>query len=285
MKVAEVLQDEQDRLMPMPKPFDGYVELLVRVTSIALIHLERNRYSVPTEHANSMVSVRVCHGQIAVAADGVRVASHARSFDRSQTLYDWHHYISLAQRKPGGLRNGAPFEDMPGPLEQLQVILLRRLGGDAVMAQVLAAVPIHGLDAVLVSVELALEAGKFSGEHVLNVLARLKGNTVPNNLGDTLARELAQGWPLQLQEEPQANVARYDGLRALRTDTNIDVNTHRQIGEVVGARWSPCRECPNHRPIEIAQPARHGGQLHRGVSPGAAHRVQSGIVHAAAHQR
>ena len=233
MKVAEVLQDEQARLMPCPRPFDGYVELLVRVTSTALIHLERNRYSVPTEHANSMVSVRVYHDQIAVVADGTRVASHTRSFDRSQTLYDWQHYISLVQRKPGGLRNGAPFEDMPEPLKQLQAILLRRIGGDAVMAQVLAAVPIHGLEAVLVAVELALEAGKPSGEHVLNVLARLKGNTVPNNLSDTLARELAQGWPLRLQEEPQANVARYDGLRMRQADSQIDRVVGGGIGEVM----------------------------------------------------
>ena len=102
---------------------------------------------------------------------------------------------------------------MPEPLRQLQAILLRRTGGDSIMAQVLAAVPIHGLEAVMVAVELALEAGKPSGEHVLNVLARLKGNAVPANLGDTLAREWAPGWPLQLREEPLANVDRYDGLR------------------------------------------------------------------------
>ena len=99
------------------------------------------------------------------------------------------------------------------------------------MAQVLAAVPVHGLEAVLVAVELALEAGKPSGEHVLNVLARLKGNTAPNNLGDTLARELAQGWPLRLQEEPQANVARYDGLRTHLVDSQVNV----QIEPVISA--------------------------------------------------
>lgn len=33
MKVADVLQDEQLRLMPNPKPFDGYVEVLARVSS------------------------------------------------------------------------------------------------------------------------------------------------------------------------------------------------------------------------------------------------------------
>ena len=213
LKVADVLQDEQSRLMPVPKPFDGYVELMVRVTSTALIHLERNRYSLPTEHANSAVSVRMYHDHIAVVADGTRVASHSRSFERSQTFYDWQHYISLVERKPGGLRNGAPFALMPDALKQLQAILLRRSGGDSVMAQVLAAVPIHGLDAVLVAVELALEAGKPSGEHVLNVLARLKSNTAPANLGDALAAELKQSWPLQLREEPLANVDRYDDLR------------------------------------------------------------------------
>ena len=131
---------------------------------------------------------------------------------------------------------------MPEPLKQLQAILLRRAGGDSIMAQVLAAVPIHGLEAVLVALELALEAGKPSGEHVLNVLARLKGNTAPNNLSETLARKLAQGWPLRLQEEPQANVARYDGLRTLHTQTDrhtthtdTQTGTHAQAGEGVGA--------------------------------------------------
>ena len=221
MKVAEVLQDEQAQLMPCPRPFDGYVEVLARVTSTALIHLERNRYSVPTEHANSAVSARLYFNRIEVVVDGVRVASHARSFDRSQTLYDWQHYISLVQSKPGGLRNGAPFEEMPAPLKQLQAILLRRVGGDAVMAQVLAAVPIHGLEHVLVAVELALESGKPSGEHVLNVLARLNCNAnhasnLSDSLASELANELAQGWPLQLREQPLANVDRYDDLRGQR---------------------------------------------------------------------
>ena len=161
-------------------------------------------------------------GHIEVVADGAKVARHSRSFDRSQTFYDWQHYIGLVERKPGGLRNGAPFEDMPGPLKQLQAILLRRIGGDAVMAQVLAAVPIHGLEPVLVAAELALEAGKPSGEHVLNVLARLKGGAAPTNLHEALASELASGWPLQLREEPLANLDRYDGLRVLNAPAHAN---------------------------------------------------------------
>ena len=70
----------------------------------------------------------------------------------------------------------------------------------------------HGLHAVLVAAELALKSGKPSGEHVLNVLARLKSNTPAANLGEAMAAELAH-LPLKLRIEPAANVARYDSLR------------------------------------------------------------------------
>ena len=104
----------------------------------------------------------------------MKVARHVRCFDRHQTFYDWQHYIALVQ-KPGALRNGAPFLTMPPALQLLQRHLLPTSGGDRVMAQVLSSIPLHGLDSVLVAVECALESGRPSGEHVLNVLATTQG--------------------------------------------------------------------------------------------------------------
>jgi transposase len=222
MKVAEVLQDEQTQLMAVPRAFDGYTELLARVSSTGLIHLERNRYSVPTEHVHSAVSVRLYHDRIAIVAEGAVVAQHARSFERSQTHYDWQHYIALVERKPGGLRNGAPFEHMPDAFKRLQTLLLRKAGGDAIMAQVLAAVPTHGLPAVQVAVELALEAGKPSGEHVLNVLARLKcaSPSASANLREAMAVQLAPV-SLKLRTQPLADVQRYDALRQAHAGNEV----------------------------------------------------------------
>ena len=48
----------------------------------------------------------------------------------------------LVQRKPGALRNGAPFADLPNPLRLLKRGLRRHSNGDRIMTQVLAAVPI-----------------------------------------------------------------------------------------------------------------------------------------------
>lgn len=54
------------------------------------------------------------------------------------------------------------------------------------MAQVLGAVPQHGLDAVLVAVELVLESGRPSAEHVLNLLARLREGPPPAPVATSL---------------------------------------------------------------------------------------------------
>ena len=205
MSIADVYQDERLRLMPNPRPFDGYIEHPARVSSTSLISFQRNRYSVPCEWVNAMVSVRVYHDHLMVVSPEGEFSRLKRCFERDQTIYDWTHYIALIERKPGALRNGAPFRTMPEPLRQLQDQLLRHPGGDRVMAQVLNAVTLHGLEAVLVAAELALQSGRVSAEHVLNVLSRLKEQTRSNEPVHT---------HLNLSRPSQANVDRYDRLRS-----------------------------------------------------------------------
>ena len=201
--VLEMLEQERPEMMPMPTVFDGYIEKSAKVSSTCLVSVQRNRYSVPCELAGQRVSTRLYPAQVVVVSGESVVASHARVADQGHTVYDWQHYIDLVQRKPGALRNGAPFADMPAPLKQLKLGLLRHPGGDKVMAQVLAAVPISGLEAVLVAVELVVESGALSTEHVLNVLARLNASPRPATVETTL----------QLEEAPLANTGRYDSLR------------------------------------------------------------------------
>ena len=118
--VAEMWELEKTHLMAMPAPFDGYVERLARVSSTCLVAAARNRYSVPCEWAGHIVSTRVYPERIDVAAADAIVASHARLPGSGQTSYDWQHYIDLVQRKPGALRNGTPFLDLPAPLLRLR---------------------------------------------------------------------------------------------------------------------------------------------------------------------
>lgn len=105
---------EQAEMMPMPAPFDGYVEKPVRVSNTALVSLGRNRYSVPCEFAGRWVSSRLYPTRIDLVADDAVIASHARLLDRDQVSYDWQHYLPLIERKPGRYVMARPSLICPG---------------------------------------------------------------------------------------------------------------------------------------------------------------------------
>ncbi|MCW1385055.1 IS21 family transposase [Novosphingobium sp. KCTC 2891] len=210
--VADVRAAEEASLMPLGRPFDGFVEHTKRVSPTCLVSFERTRYSVPASFANRPVSLRIYPDRIVIAAEGQILCEHSRIIDRShhtcgRTIYDWRHYLAVIQRKPGALRNGAPFAEMPDAFRQLQSQLLRRPGGDREMAEILALVLQHDEQAVLCAVELALEGGVATKTHVLNVLHRLIDGKAPP------ASPIDAPQALRLAQEPLANVGRYDALR------------------------------------------------------------------------
>lgn len=144
-------------------------------------------------------------------AEGREVARHKRLIDRRHdrpalTVYDWRHYLTVLQRKPGALRNGAPFDELPPAFRDLQRRLRARPGGEREMVDILALVLQHDEPLVLQAVEAALDSGHPSKQHVLNQLSRLREPQRPHPTIDTPS-------PLVLTEEPVANVDRYDNLR------------------------------------------------------------------------
>jgi len=213
--IADIRAEEVPKLMPVGRLFDGFVEYAKRVSPTCLVHFERNRYSVPASFANRPVSLRVYPDRIAVVAEGSSVCEHRRIINRShdrpgRTVYDWRHYLAVIQRKPGALRNGAPFTELPEAFRTLQRHLLGKPGGDKEMVEILALVLHHDEQAVLVAVEMALEAGVPTKTHVLNLLHRLtdgKPITPP---------AIRAPQALTLSREPEANVERYDALRKLK---------------------------------------------------------------------
>jgi hypothetical protein len=210
--VADAHAAEVASLMPLGRPFDGFVEHTKRVSPTCLVAFERNRYSVPASFANRPVSLRVYPERLVFAAEGRILCEHARIIERShhlpgRTIYDWRHYLAVLQRKPGALRNGAPFVEMPDGFRKLQGHLLKRPGGDREMVEILALVLQHDEQAVLCAVELALEAGVPTKTHILNILHRLLDGK-PTSLATIDAPQA-----LSLRREPKANLARYDTLR------------------------------------------------------------------------
>jgi hypothetical protein len=156
--------------------------------------------------------VRLYPDRIAIAAEGQIICEHRRVIERchhhpGRTVYDWHHYLAVLQRKPGALRNGAPFVELPEAFKRLQGHLLKRPGGDREMVEILALVLQHDEDAVLCAVELALESSVPTKTHILNLLHRLVDGKPTNSPLIDAPQALV------LAKEPRADVGRYDTLR------------------------------------------------------------------------
>jgi hypothetical protein len=205
--IAEVFAEERCCLRPITAPFDGYFEQTLRVSSTCLVSYDRNRYSVPAEHAGQRVSVRADANRIRVVADGKLVAEHTRHFGRERLILDPWHYLSVLEKKPGALRNGMPFQDweLPAAIDIVKDRLLKSPQGDRAFVEVLLAMRSHGADLVTVACELALEQGVVSAAVILNHVHRLLSPAKPEPV--TVSTALA------LDIEPVADCGRYDSLR------------------------------------------------------------------------
>jgi len=206
-KVWDVYSEEKASLVPWVGPFDGFAETTAAASKTCLVRFDRNRYSVMAKAANRPVSLRAYAGRVEIRLDGEIVANHARIFNRDQVAYDPWHYLPVLARKPGALRNGAPFKgwELPPALARVR----RRLGvgddADRQFVGILAAVMDDGLEAVEAACRQALDAGPCGRDVVLNILARQREETQPPPLDVPSA--------LTLSIEPAANCARYDRLR------------------------------------------------------------------------
>ena len=144
---------------------------------------------------------------IVIRQDGRIVGEHRRSFGRGETIYDPWHYVPVLARKPGALRNGAPFKDwvLPANLERIRRKLARSNDGDRQMVKVLAAVLSDGLPAVEAACAEALAEGIHSADVILNILARRREPPPAPTIHTPEA--------LMLLHAPIADCARYDQSR------------------------------------------------------------------------
>jgi transposase len=204
--VWEAFEEERPDLMPVPRPFDGYAENPARVSTTALVTFDRNRYSVPVSAVRRTVQVRAYADRLVIVEDGSVLAEHVRQFGRDKTIFDPWHYLPLLERKPGALRNGAPFRDwaLPEALLRARAALERFPDWDRQFVGILCAIPVYGLFAVAAACESALAMKTMSKDVVLSLLSQ----------GQEEEPEASVSLPsrLHLKEDPVADCGRYDAL-------------------------------------------------------------------------
>jgi transposase len=206
--VWEVFEEERPNLVPYRGRFDGFHALPASVSKTCLVRFDNNKYSVNASAVGRPVEIHAYADRIVVRQDGRAVAEHPRHHGRGETIYDPWHYVPVLARKPGALRNGAPFKDwvLPAALERVRRKLAGSDDGDRQMVAILATVLTDGLPAVEAACAQAMSEGVHSSDVIINILARQRD---PGPAATILTPDA-----LRLRHAPVADCARYDQLRS-----------------------------------------------------------------------
>ena len=205
--IWQVFETERPKLVPYAGRFDGFHAVPASVSKTCLVRFDNNKYSVAASAVGRPVDVHAYADRVVIRQDGRIVAEHPRSFGRGETVYDPWHYVPVLTRKPGALRNGAPFKDwvLPAAMERVRRKLASVDDGNRQMVDILAAVLTDGLPAVEAACAEAIAHGVHSASVVLNILARQRDPGPPATIFTPAA--------LTLRHAPIADCARYDNLR------------------------------------------------------------------------
>jgi transposase len=186
--IWQMFEAERPSLVPYAGRFDGFHGVPASVSKTCLVQFDKNKYSVSARAVGRPVEVRAYAG-------------------RDQTVFDPWHYVPVLARKPGALRNGAPFKDwvLPVGLERVRRKLTGAADGDRQMVNILTTVLSDGLPAVEAACLEALREGVHSADVIINILARRREPEPPITI---IAPEA-----LRLRHAPVADCDRYDSLR------------------------------------------------------------------------
>jgi transposase len=99
--VGDVFVDEQARLLTLPCPLPETAQVKpVAVNSQAFVHFDTNRYSVPSEYASSVVTLRADDVTVQLIDGASIIATHPRSYARRAVFeLPAHRVVIVSQRR------------------------------------------------------------------------------------------------------------------------------------------------------------------------------------------
>jgi transposase len=187
--VAQVLAQEQPRLLPLPAhPFATEVLRAVASGKTPYVRFDRNHYSIPHTHVRRPVTLLASATLVRIVAGAVEIARHARSYDTGQTIEDLAHLEGLlAATRQANPSTGRDRLRLAVPTI---ATLFERLAarGDALRAptvRLLALLDDYGAPELAAAVALALERdalGAGAIAHILDTRRRQRGQKPPVSL-------------------------------------------------------------------------------------------------------
>ena len=167
-------EQEQALLLSLPSiDYDTRILASVKSTSQGLIKFESNRYSVPFNHANKMLTLKADTQEVWIYDQEQLLAQHRRSLQKYQLVEDPRHSQGLLQSRPKGayfkhrdllLTLGDPAQQYLTALSKTELHLAHQLKKIATLFD------LFGPAEVKAAIEQALAYNAFGHDYLKNII-------------------------------------------------------------------------------------------------------------------
>ena len=173
--IGERVARDIDVLLSLPAtPYEACDKHTTQVSSLSLVRYRTNDYSVPVAYGHREVLVRGYVGEVVISCGAEVIASHGRSYQRDDYVFDPIHYLPLLEQKTGALDQAAPLAEweLPEEFDILRRLLESRMGkrGKREYVQVLRLMENFRKDEVHRAVGEALKLGAISFDAIKHLL-------------------------------------------------------------------------------------------------------------------
>jgi hypothetical protein len=184
--VADVLLEEQPRLLPLPAhPFETQVMRLVTSGKTPYVRFDRNHYSIPHTHVRRPLTLLAGPTLVRVLSGTEEIARHARSYDTNQIVEEDAHLAGLIaatrQDNPSSARDRLRLA-VPAAAPLLERLAARGESLRVHVARLLSLLDDYGPQELNAAIERALERdalGAGAIAHLLETRRRQRGLKPP----------------------------------------------------------------------------------------------------------
>jgi len=201
---GEAWRFERAALRELPAwPFSASVSRPVVANKVAMVSVDRVRYSVPVSCASQKLRSESFVGRVELYRGAERVASHARSYVRGEVVLELAHYLDAFARKPRAALSCAALESADPVFVRARDLALRSPDAHHRFAEILLLGRELGLERLAAALEETLAAGVLPDAGYVRQLALNAAHEVPPPVAvpEMLALSL-----------PAADLACYDRL-------------------------------------------------------------------------
>ena len=213
------LLEEKKHLLPLTEnPYDYAMVETKPASKDCLVVFDTNRYSVPSENASQMLTLKAYSGIIKIInGQQKEITSHKRCYDKYCVIKDPEHYKALLERKKKA-QHSSRRENFaalcPEAIQYLEGLNQDHQNPDFHVEKILSLAAIYGKTAAAGAIARANEYKAYGWEYIKNILLK-SGTPTPNTLTNLLQRKDLFDIEIDAHE-----LESYDNMKLSEDDNN-----------------------------------------------------------------